>query len=186
MVEEDEGIIPCTAEGLANLKAVEPDGVLTYGAQTHPADGNCGFIITTRDKAKELSKDSNLEVQIVSYGFTRADKAHMAAVPVPAAEMAFKNAGLKMKNMKALKTHNPFAVNDIYMARKMNFDVMWMNNYGSSLIFGHPQGPTAGRLIAELIEEVVMLAGGFGLWAGCAVGDTTAAMVFKIRLSSGW
>ena len=40
--------------------------------------------------------------------------------------------------------------------------------------------PTAGRLIAELIEEVVMLGGGYGPWAGCAAGDTGAAMVFKI------
>ena len=51
---------------------------------------------------------------------------------------------------------------------------------GNSLIYGHPQGPTAGRNIAELLEEVVILGGGYGLWAGCAAGDTAAAMVFKI------
>jgi acetyl-CoA acetyltransferase len=99
---------------------------------------------------------------------------------VPAAEMALKNAGLEVKDLKALKTHNPFAVNDFNMAQKMGFDVNWMNNYGSSIIFGHPQGPTGGRLIAELIEEVVILGGGYGLWAGCAAGDTAAAMAFKI------
>ena len=71
-------------------------------------------------------------------------------------------------------------VNDFNMAQKMGFDVNWMNNYGSSIIFGHPQGPTGGRLIAELIEEVVMLGGGYGLWAGCAAGDTAAAVAFKI------
>ena len=78
----------------------------------------------------------------------------MAAAPVPAAEMALKAAGSKIEDMKAIKTHNPFAVNDINMAKKMGFDVMQMNNYGSSLIYGHPQGPTAGRLIAELLEEL--------------------------------
>jgi acetyl-CoA acetyltransferase len=55
-----------------------------------------------------------------------------------------------------------------------------MNNYGSSLIFGHPQGPTAGRLIIEGIEELVMKGGGYLLFAGCAAGDTAAAMVLKI------
>ena len=94
--------------------------------------------------------------------------------------MALKSAGLKVSDMKAIKTHNPFIVNDINMAKKMGMEVMKMNNYGCSLVYGHPQGPTAGRLIAELIEEVVLLGGGYGLWAGCAAGDTAAAMVFKI------
>jgi acetyl-CoA acetyltransferase family protein len=180
LVEEDEGVTPTTAEGLARLRPVEPDGVLTFGAQTYPADGNCGFIVTTQDRAKELSADPKCEIQIVSYGFARAKKAYMAAAVVPAAEMALEKAGISVKDLKAIKTHNPFSANDINMAKKMGFDVNWMNNYGSSLIYGHPQGPTAGRNIAELLEEVVMLGGGYALWAGCAAGDTAAAMVFKI------
>jgi acetyl-CoA acetyltransferase len=104
----------------------------------------------------------------------------MAAAPVPAAEMALKDAGLKIEDMKAIKTHNPFIVNDINMAKRMEFDVMHMNNYGCSMVYGHPQSPTAGRLIAELLEELVMLGGGYGLWAGCAAGDTGAAMIFKV------
>ena len=180
LVEADEGITPSTADGLAKLRPVEPGGVLTYGTQTHPADGNCGFIVTTRDKAKALSKDPSIEIQVCSYGFARADKGFMAAAPVPAAEMALIDAGLKVADMKAIKTHNPFIINDINMAAKMGIDVMKMNNYGSSLIYGHPQSPTAGRNIAELLEEVVMLGGGYGLWAGCAAGDTGAAMVFKV------
>jgi len=180
MVEEDEGVTPSTAEGLARLRPVEPDGIITFGAQTYPADGNCGFIITTREKARGLSADANIEIQVISYGFARAKKGYMAAAPVPAAEMALKEVGLKIEDMKAIKTHNPFAVNDINMAKKMGFEVMGMNNFGSSLIYGHPQGPTAGRLIAELLEELVILGGGYGLWAGCAAGDTAAAMIFKV------
>jgi acetyl-CoA acetyltransferase family protein len=180
MIEIDEGITPTTAEGLAKLKPVEPDGVISFGAQTHPADGNCGFIVTTREKAKALSKDPKIEMQIISYGFSRAPRGYMAAAPVPASEMALNDAGLKITDMKAIKTHNPFIVNDINFARKFDIDVMNMNNYGSSLVYGHPQGPTAGRLIAELLEELVLLGGGYGLWTGCAAGDTAAAMIFKV------
>ena len=180
LVEEDEGVTPTSAEGLARLKPVEPEGVHTFGAQTFPADGNCGIIVTTRDKARELSADPKTEIQVVSYGFARAKKGYMAMAPVPAAEMALKDAGITVKDLKAVKTHQPFAVNDINMAAKMGMDVNWMNNYGNSLIYGHPQGPTAGRNIVELLEEVVMLGGGYCLWAGCAAGDTAAAMVFKV------
>lgn len=180
LVEEDEGVTPTTAEGLAKLRAVEPGGVHSFGCQTFPADGNAGFIVTTKDKAKELSKDPNIEIQIISYGFSRVNPGYMAAAPVPASEMALKVGGLKIGDIKAIKTHNPFTVNDINMSKKLGTDVMNMNNYGSSLIYGHPQGPTAGRNIAELLEELVILGGGYGLWTGCAAGDTGAAMIFKV------
>ncbi len=104
----------------------------------------------------------------------------MPAAPVPAAEMALAAAGLKITEIKAIKTHNPFATNDLNLAKKMGIDVMKFNNYGSSLIYGHPQGPTAGRAMIEMVEELVLLGGGYGLFTGCAAGDTAAAMVLKV------
>jgi len=180
IVDRDEGVTPTTAQGLAKLKPVEPGGVHSFGAQTFPADGNCGFIVTTQARAKELSADPKIEVKIVSYGFARVKPGYMAAAPVPAAEMALANAGLKITDMKAIKTHNPFATNDINFAKKMGIDVMKMNNYGCSLIYGHPQAPTAGRIIMEMLEEMVLLGGGYCLFTGCAAGDTAAAMIFKV------
>jgi acetyl-CoA acetyltransferase len=94
--------------------------------------------------------------------------------------MALAIAGLKITDMKAIKTHNPFSVNDLNLAKKMGVDVMKFNNYGSSLIYGHPQGPTAGRGIIEMVEEVALLGGGYGLFTGCAAGDTAAAVVLKV------
>ena len=48
------------------------------------------------------------------------------------------------------------------------------------MIFGHPQGPTGARCMVELIEELVIKGGGYGLFAGCAAGDTAAAIVLKV------
>ena len=104
----------------------------------------------------------------------------MAAAVVPAAEQALAKADITIQEVKAIKTHNPFAVNDLYMAKQMGIDALQFNNYGSSLIFGHPQGPTAGRCIIELIEELKLEGGGYGMFAGCAAGDTAAALVFKV------
>jgi acetyl-CoA acetyltransferase len=180
LVEQDEGWTPTTADGLAKLKPVRPGGVHSFGAQTFPADGNCGIIVTTREKAKALSADPKIEIQIISYGFSRVKPGYMPLAPVPAAEMALTNAGMKITEMKAIKTHNPFAANDLNLAKKMGIDVMKFNNYGSSLIYGHPQGPTAGRGIIEMIEETVILGGGYCLFTGCAAGDTAAAVVLKV------
>ena len=179
-VEADEGVMETTTEGLARLRPVLPDGVITFGSQTHPADGNCGVVVTTSERATELSTDPKISVQVVSYGYHRTKKAHMAMAVVPAAEMALRNANIKAADAAVIKTHNPFAANDVYMADQMGIDVNGFNNYGSSLIFGHPQAPTAARLIIEGIEETVLKGGGYMLFAGCAAGDTAGALVLKV------
>ena len=180
-VEKDEGIMPTTREGLEKLSPVLPSGSHTFGSQTHPADGNCGFMVTSKEKARELSREPSKDAQIISYGFSRAKKGFMAMAVVPAAQMALDRAGISIKDVTVIKTHNPFAANDIYLARQMNIDVNTFNNFGSSLIFGHPQAPTAGRLIIEGIEELCGKGGGYLLFTGCAAGDTGAAMVIKIN-----
>ncbi len=180
IIETDEGISPCTPEGLAPLKPVIAGGCISFGAQTHPADGNAGLIITTKERAKELGQKKEVTIQLLSYGYARAKKAHMAAAVTPAAEMALKNAGIEVKDLAAVKTHNPFSVNDIVMGKLMQIPEGIFNNYGSSLVFGHPQGPTGARCTVELIEELVKLGGGYGLFAGCAAGDTAAALVIKV------
>jgi len=104
----------------------------------------------------------------------------MAQATVPAARNALAGAGLDIRDVRAIKTHNPFAVNDLYFCCETGVAPEAMNNYGSSLIWGHPQGPTGMRLIMELIEELVLKGGGHGLFAGCAAGDTGAAVVVKV------
>ena len=180
VVETDEGITPCTTEGLAKLKT-QPDCVLTFGAQTHPADGNAGMIVTSQGRASELSTDKAVTIQVIAVGYARAEKGCMPEAPTPATVAALKNAGIRVADLSAVKTHNPFTINDLTMIKLLGIDGRIMNNYGSSLVFGHPQGPTTLRLLVELIEELVILGGGYGLLAGCAAGDTGAAMVIKVN-----
>ncbi len=179
-LDADEGVFPTTADGLARLRPIVGGGTVTYGAQTYPADGNAGLIVATREKAAQLSKDKNVSVRLVSFGQARAEKGFMAMANVPASRQALARAGIAMSEVKAVKTHNPFAVNDIYFAKAMEIDVAAMNRFGSSLVWGHPQAPTGARLIIELIEELVEIGGGHGLFTGCAAGDTALAVVIKV------
>ena len=177
----DEGVFPSTAEGLAKLKPVKPDGTVTFGAQTFPADGNAGTVVTTREQARAMATDQAIEIELLGFGQARVEKGHMPMAPAPAALAALERAGLTMKNVDAVKTHNPFAVNDIAFARETGFAAEKMNNFGSSLIWGHPQGPTGMRSVIELIEELVLRGGGTGVFSGCAAGDTGMALVLQVR-----
>ena len=179
-VTGDEGVFATTVDGLAKLRPVTEGGTVTFGTQTYPADGNAGLIVTNKDKAAELSRDRNVAVRIVSYGQARTEKGFMPLANVPASRQALRRAGISMKDIKAVKTHNPFAVNDVYFAGEMGIDVATMNRFGCSLGWGHPQAPTGARLIMELIEELVLAGGGYGLSTGCAAGDTALAVVVKV------
>jgi acetyl-CoA acetyltransferase family protein len=179
-VEGDEGVIRSTADGLAKLAPVMPDGTVTFGAQTHPADGNAAMVVTTPDKARELSRDPNIRIGLIGFGLARADLAHMPEAPVPAAKRALAQAGLSIRDIDAIKSHNPFAVNDIVFARETGADLGTMNNYGCSLVWGHPQAPTGLRAVIELIEELAARGGGRGLFQGCAAGDTAMAVVVEV------
>lgn len=176
----DEGIFATTAEGLAKLKPVKPGGTHSFGTQTHPADGNAGMIVTTREQARELATDAAIEIELLGFGQARVEKGYMPLAPVPAAQAALKQAGLAIDKVDAVKSHNPFAANDIAFARETGFPLAKMNNYGCSLIWGHPQGPTGLRSTMELIEELVLRGGGVGLFTGCAAGDSGMALVLRV------
>lgn len=176
----DEGLVRSSAEGLAKLGPVLPGGSVTYGGQTHPADGNAAIIVTTPEKASELARDPKIVIRLHGFGQARAALAHMPEATVPAAQAALTQAGRSIGQMAAIKTHNPFALNDIVFARQTGADPMAMNNLGCSLVWGHPQAPMGTRAIIELIEELALRGGGWGLFTGCAAGDTAMAVVLKV------
>jgi acetyl-CoA acetyltransferase family protein len=179
-IDGDEGIFESTSEGLAGLRPVLEGGTVTFGSQTHPADGNCAMILASTERAPELSRDPAIQIEPIGFGQARVERAYMPEAPIPAAQAALRRAGVSIDELAAVKTHNPFAVNDIVFARSSGFSLEKMNNYGCSLIWGHPQGPTGLRSVIELIEELVLLGGGYGLFTGCAAGDLGMAVVIKV------
>jgi acetyl-CoA C-acetyltransferase len=129
--------------------------------------------------ARELSGGRGVAT-VLSSGFARVEKARMPKAPVPAAKAALDDAGLTIDQVDAVKTHNPFAVNDLWFARETGYSAEKMNGFGCSLIYGHPQAPTGARAIVELIAELEARGGGIGLFTGCAAGDTGGAVVVRV------
>ncbi|MCP4299552.1 MAG: thiolase family protein, partial [Gammaproteobacteria bacterium] len=179
-IEGDQGVMKSTAEGLAKLRPVVEGGTVTFGGQTYPADGNAAIIVADTDKARELSTDTDVKIRILSAGQSRAELGFMPEAPAVAAHSALQRADLSFDDMDAIKTHNPFAVNDIVFARETGVSLTNFNNFGCSLIWGHPQAPTAMRSVIELIEELVIRGGGQGLFSGCAAGDSAMALVLHV------
>jgi acetyl-CoA C-acetyltransferase len=176
-LDSDEGVRPVDAETAAKLPPATPEGIHTFASQTHPADGCAGAVVTSVDRARALGPGV---VRLVASGFARVAPAHMPQAPVPAARAALAAAGWDVGDLHAVTTHNPFAVNDLYLARETGIALEDMNARGCSLVFGHPQGPTGLRSIAELVATLTDRGGGRGLFTGCAAGDTGAALLVEV------
>ena len=173
-IDADWGVRPAPLDALAGLPAVERGGVVSYGSQTHPADGCAGLIVTSAERA------DGVVARVLSTGFARVGSGEMPKAPVPAASIALRDAGLSIGEIDVIKTHNPFAVNDLWFARETGADADAMNPFGCSLIYGHPQGPTGARGLIELMWALHDRGGGRGLFTGCAAGDTGAAVVIEV------
>ena len=177
----DDGVYPAAPEKMATLKPVRDGGSVTFAGQTHPADGNAAMVLVADPaRARELAPGNGPLTQVLAVAQARDERAHMPAAPIRAARNALQIAGLSIGRIDVIKSHNPFAVNDIAFARAFDIDWRIMNNYGSSLIWGHPQGPTGLRAMIELIEELEIRGGGLGLFQGCAAGDSAMAVILRV------
>ncbi len=177
-VDSDAGVRRLTPEGLSAMR--ELDTCVTGGTQTHASDGMSTLLVTTKDKAKEISLKPEIDIQLVAKAEIRTSPSLMPEAPTLTVKKLLQKTGMSMKDMAVVKNHNPFAVNDVIFAKEMDFDWREMNKTGCPLVWGHPQGPTLTRVAIEAIEETVDLGGGYALIFGCAAGDVGISAIFKV------
>lgn len=177
-IDDDYGIRKLTLDDLHKMR--ELDTCVTSGMQTHAADGMATLLVTTLEKARELSPRPEIVIQFVAKTEVRVHPALMPEAPTCAVQKLLKKTGLAMADIAVLKCHNPFAINDAIFAKVMEYDWHEINRTGCSLVWGHPQGPTLTRLLIEGLEEAVDLGGGLVLLFGCAAGDVGIAALFRV------
>ena len=173
----DRGPRAVTEQTASARRPVLASGTVTSLSQTFPADGNAGMQLIGEDVA---AAGVQAGTRLLGYATARARPAYMGQAPVAAARSLLDRLSLGVGALAAIKTHNPFAVNDVYLCQELDLEWEQVNNYGSSLVWGHPQGPTGLRSVIELIEELRVVGGGYGLFTGCAAGDTAAAIVVRV------
>jgi acetyl-CoA acetyltransferase len=156
------------------------DSCVAAGGQTHASDGMFTMVVTTKENASELSRRPEINIQLVAHNEYRTQAGFMPEAPGFAVGQLLERTGLKMSDMVAVYDHNPFAVNDAVFAHLLKHDWHKMNDTGCPMIYGHPQGPTLMRVIAEALERTVSLGGGYALVFGCAAGDVGISAIFKV------
>jgi len=177
-IEEDVGVRRLTLDGLRQMR--ELDTCVTAGTQTHASDGMATLLVTTPEKARELSPRPEVVIRFVAKAEVRTHPALMPESPTLAVQKLLAKTGFAMADIAVVKSHNPFAVNDAIFSKVTGHDWRKVNRTGCSLVWGHPQGPTLTRMLIEGLEEAVTLGGGLVLLFGCAAGDVGMAALFKV------
>ncbi|MCW8814040.1 MAG: hypothetical protein OQK65_10975 [Chlorobium sp.] len=178
-VDEDKGVRQITRSALREMR--ELDTCITPGSQTHASDGMATLLVTSMEKARELSTRPEIDISFIGKTEVRTLPSFMPEAPALAVKKLLDRTGLTMDDIAVVKNHNPFAVNDAIFSKVLNYDWHKMNTTGCSLVWGHPQGPTLTRLVIEGLEEAVSLGGGYVLVFGCAAGDVGIAAILKVN-----
>jgi acetyl-CoA acetyltransferase len=177
-INEDSGVRQISLQILKEMR--ELDTCVTAGGQTHASDGMATILVTSPEKAKELSPKPEIKIEFIAKVDIRTLPGLMPEAPGLAVKKLLQRTGLTMDDMIVVKNHNPFAVNDAIFSKTLNYHWAKMNKTGCSLVWGHPQGPTLTRILIESLEEAVDLGGGYVLIFGCAAGDVGTAGIFKV------
>ena len=177
-IDQDTGVRQISMESLREMR--ELDTCVTAGGQTHASDGMATLLVTTEEKARELSPRPEIDIRLVARTEARANPSLMPEAPTLAVQKLLARTGLTMNDIAVTKNHNPFAVNDVIFSKLLKHDWREVNRTGCSLVWGHPQGPTLTRSLIEGLEEAVELGGGHVLLFGCAAGDVGIAAIFEV------
>lgn len=78
----------------------------------------------------------------------------MLTGPVPATELALKNAGMNINDIDLFEVNEAFAAIPMYLMDKLNVHHDKVNVNGGAIAMGHPLGATGCMLMGTLIDEL--------------------------------
>jgi acetyl-CoA C-acetyltransferase len=173
-----------SVETLSKLRPVlakqDPEATVTAGNSSGQNDAASMCIVTTAGRAAELGLKPL--VRLVSWGLAGVAPKVMGIGPVPASELALRNAGLTLSDMDVIELNEAFAAQALAVLREWKFteaDLERTNVRGSGISLGHPVGATGGRMLATLARELASRGARYGLETMCIGGGQGLAAIFE-------
>jgi acetyl-CoA C-acetyltransferase len=165
----DEGIrYDASADGLAGLKTLVPDGVITAGTASQICDGASAVLIASEAALKEhrlkpLARIDQLTV-------TAGDPVIMLDEPIRATQVALEKSGRRIEDMDLYEVNEAFAPVPLAWLNEIGADPDRLNVHGGAIALGHPLGASGAKLMATLIHALRTRGGRFGLQTMCEGG----------------
>ena len=165
----DEGIrFDASPEGLASLKTLKPDGVVTAGNASQICDGASGLLVVSEKALKDHGLKPLARVDHLTV--TAGDPVIMLMEPIPATRRALERSGRSIGDIDLYEVNEAFAPVPLAWLREIGADPQRLNVNGGAIALGHPLGASGAKLMATLVHALHARRARFGLQTMCEGG----------------
>ena len=174
----DEGIrYDASAEGMAGVKKLSEEGVLTAASSSQICDGASAVLIVSEEALKKY----NLKplAKIVNLTVTAGDPVIMLEEPLFATDKALKKAGLSIDDIDLYEVNEAFASVPVAWLEHTKADPNKLNDNGGAIALGHPLGASGTKLMATLVHELRRRGGRYGLQTMCEGGGVANVTIIE-------
>ena len=168
-----------TIEGLAKLRPLNPDGVVTAGNASGINDGAAAIVLMSEEKAAELGVKPM--ATFVAGALAGVDPTIMGIGPVAATRKAMAKAGYKIEDFDIIEANEAFAAQSVAVGKDLGIDVdKQLNPNGGAIALGHPVGASGARILVTLLYEMKKKGAKKGLATLCIGGGMGCATIVEM------
>ena len=177
LVNKDQGPRETTAEGLAKLKPVLPDGMHTAGNSSQISDGAAAVLWMSEERAK--AEGLRPRARIVAQALVGSDPYYHLDGPIAATSKVLEKAGMTIGDIDLFEVNEAFASVVLSWGRSHEVDWDKVNVNGGAIALGHPVGATGSRLITTIVHELERRDATFGLVSMCCGGALATGTIIE-------
>lgn len=179
MLEKDEGNRPSTTlDGLAGLKPVRENGVITAGNASQLSDGASACVVMEASVAEKRGLTPMGIYRGTSVAGCEPDE--MGIGPIFAVPKLLERNGLKMDDIDLWELNEAFAVQVLYCRDKLGIPNDILNVNGGSISIGHPFGMSGSRMVGHALIEGRRRGAKYVVCTMCIGGGQGAASLFEV------
>lgn len=167
-----------TIEGLAKLRAINPDGFVTAGNASGINDGAAAIVVMSEEKAQELGVKPMATWVTGALAGCRPEV--MGIGPVYSTKKVLEKSGMKIEDFDIIEANEAFAAQSIAVGRDLGIDVdKQLNPNGGAIALGHPVGASGCRILVTLLHEMEAKDAKTGLATLCIGGGMGCSTIVK-------
>ena len=179
VLEKDEGNRPSTTlDGLAGLKPVRENGVITAGNASQLSDGASACVVMEASVAEKRGLSPMGIYRGTAVAGCEPDE--MGIGPVFAVPKLLERNGLKMDDIDLWELNEAFAVQVLYCRDKLGIPNDILNVNGGSISIGHPFGMSGSRMVGHALIEGRRRGAKYVVCTMCIGGGQGAASLFEV------
>jgi acetyl-CoA C-acetyltransferase len=168
--------------GLAKLKPLQPEGVVTAGNASGINDGAAVLVIGSRAAGERYSVKPR--GRVLAAAAAGVPPRVMGLGPVPASAKALGRAQLSLAQMDVIEINEAFATQVLGCTQQMGIagDDKRLNPNGGAIAIGHPLGCSGARLPLTALRQLERTGGRYALVTLCiGIGQGLAAVIERVE-----